>query len=205
MLSFQFFSRDFLFSQKEPAQPTLMLNGGEQICFRPIRANDGGTIEAVYSTLSAQSKYMRFGTSLSTVAPYFLNQLAQQIALKAASSGYGLLAFDQDDCPQNGPQPIGIGCYIESGDGIAELELTVVDAWQGKGIGSRLLERLIEQARKGGYTLLEAYMNTQNRPMQALIERAYVHHQLKPYGSIDRYRLLVNNPKSKQAMLKRVG
>ena len=197
MLSFQFFSRDFLFSQRRKAQTqtTLLLDGGEQIYFRPIVANDGRMIEAVYASLSAQSKYMRFGTSLSTVAPYFLNQLAQQIALKADSCGYGLLAFRQDDGSQPDPHPIGIGCYIDSGSRTAELELTVADGWQGKGIGSNLLGRLIEQAHTGGYTFLDAYVSSQNRPMKSLIESSKVHFRLKPFGSIDQYQLVLNKVK----------
>jgi GNAT superfamily N-acetyltransferase len=62
-------------------------------------------------------------------------------------------------------------------EGAAELGLLIEDAWQRRGLGTRLLGDLVAQARRSGLRVLEA---------QVLAEQAWVASMLKPYGA---YRL----------------
>jgi RimJ/RimL family protein N-acetyltransferase len=54
---------------------------------------------------------------------------------------------------------------------VAEAAVTVVDDWQGRGLGSLLLDRLTQRARQLGVHRFEASLFTTNKPMLRLFER----------------------------------
>jgi len=67
----------------------------------------------------------------------------------------------------------GIARYVrlqEESD-IAEFAITIVDAWQGRGLGAILLERLIESARENGIRILRGYVLPGNSAMIRLGKR----------------------------------
>jgi acetyltransferase len=64
---------------------------------------------------------------------------------------------------------LGVARYVQNKDNqSAEFAIVVADSWHGRGIGSRLLAKLIEAARKRGLTLLYGDILAMNRPMLAL-------------------------------------
>ena len=61
---------------------------------------------------------------------------------------------------------IAVGRYSPNSDGVtAEFALTVADAWQSKGLGRILLERLCVAARDAGYEALYGYILQANHEM----------------------------------------
>lgn len=66
---------------------------------------------------------------------------------------------------------IGEGSYAAVGR-TAELGFTVVDAWQGAGIASLLLQHLAGIARDQGVGAFEAYVLHENAPMLAVFRRS---------------------------------
>jgi GNAT superfamily N-acetyltransferase len=52
--------------------------------------------------------------------------------------------------------------------GHAEIALVVADAWQGRGLGGRLLAVLLEHARQAGLSRLEGVTRTGNDAMRGL-------------------------------------
>jgi GNAT superfamily N-acetyltransferase len=68
---------------------------------------------------------------------------------------------------------VGIARWdLEPRTGTAELAVTVAEPWRGKGVGSRLLARLIEAAAGAGISALVAYVMPSNRGMQRLLTSA---------------------------------
>ena len=63
------------------------------------------------------------------------------------------------------PVIVGGGRYIVSAPGSAEMAFVVVDAWQGRGIGSVLLCHLVGIARDRGLAELTADVLPENRAM----------------------------------------
>ena len=173
------------------AESELLIGRGESIYARPIRRDDAEAIQTIYTNLSPGSKYMRFNTNLGSIAPAFLSRLSLQMAIKATEHGYGLLVYRRPTHLQSFELPIGMGCYIRSSDQVAELDLTVSDLWQGLGLGSRLLRRLLHQAKKEGYLCLEAYVNQHNRPMQAVINKAGHFYTAEAEGSMFKYQIML--------------
>jgi GNAT superfamily N-acetyltransferase len=54
----------------------------------------------------------------------------------------------------------------------AELAITVLDRWQGRGLGRVLLDAVADRARDEGITCLTAEVLSENRPMLGLLRRA---------------------------------
>jgi acetyltransferase len=67
---------------------------------------------------------------------------------------------------------IGVARYVrdENGDA-AEFAIVVADAWQGRGIGTRLLAKLIEVARRRGLKRLYGQILGTNRPMLGFVRK----------------------------------
>ena len=63
---------------------------------------------------------------------------------------------------------IGVARYVRE-NGNAEFALVVADAWQGRGIGSRLLGKLVAVARRRGLKQIYGDILRMNRPMLQLV------------------------------------
>lgn len=67
---------------------------------------------------------------------------------------------------------IGVARYVRDKDGdAAEFALVVADAWQGRGIGSRLLAKLADIARQRGLKQLYGDVLATNRGMLNLVRK----------------------------------
>jgi len=140
----------------------LALRDGSSVPVRPIRPEDAGLEKRFFDGLSAQSRYQRFLNQMS--------QLPQQMLARFTQLDYdrelALVALD----PASG-EFIGVGRYAPNSDGeTAEFALTVSDAWQGKGVGRALLERICDCARAAGYKTLYGHILNANRDMLGLAE-----------------------------------
>ncbi len=67
---------------------------------------------------------------------------------------------------------IGVARYVSDPDRqAAEFAIVVADAWQGRGIGRRLLGKLVEIAHRGGLKRLYGDILAMNRPMLELVRK----------------------------------
>src|SRR3954466_1304410 len=68
---------------------------------------------------------------------------------------------------------VGIARFIrlEPGGPVAEAAVSVVDDWQGRGVGRALREALVERAHKEGVTHFEATLLRSNRAMLEAFRR----------------------------------
>ncbi|UCB54961.1 MAG: GNAT family N-acetyltransferase [Thiotrichales bacterium] len=109
--------------------------------------------------LSPQSRYYRFHSALKELTPYMLERFTHvnypdEMALIAT------VAEGDDE------QQIGVARYIRKpGSDTAEIAVVVADAWQGLGIGSRLLMDLRQLAIKAGIRRIEMSVLPANRRM----------------------------------------
>ena len=62
-------------------------------------------------------------------------------------------------------RPVAVGSYLDLGKGEAEAAFAVSDAFQGKGLGTILLERLAAMAAANGFRAFEATVLPDNRAM----------------------------------------
>jgi acetyltransferase len=143
----------------------VQLADGTDIVLRPIRPEDAELEAAFVHNLSPQSKYMRFMQTLQELTPEMLVRFTQidydrELALVAVTE-------------QDGREvEIAVTRYSMNPDGQScEFALVVADAWQRKGIGSRLLAMLIDAARARGFRTMEGQVLAENDAMLSLVRR----------------------------------
>ncbi len=146
-----------------PAQweADVVLRDGTVAHVRPIRPGDVPAIHRFHAGQSEESIYLRFFAPLKRLsdrdAERFANvDYVDRVALVATMRG----------------EIIGIGRYDRLTPSHAEVAFNISDHYQGKGIGSVMLEHLAAIAREEGITAFEAEVLPQNRKMLAVFADA---------------------------------
>ena len=128
---------------------------------RPIRPDDTERLRAFVDGLSERSRYQRFMQALQRLTPAMLERFTHIDYPRELA----LVALEYDTF-------VAVGRYAPNEDGkTAEFALVTADAWQGRGIGRALLERLCNEARAAGYRALYGHILADNRDMLTLAER----------------------------------
>jgi acetyltransferase len=135
---------------------------GRRIFIRPVKPEDAPLFTALFKVLSPTTIYYRFFGQLKELKPEMLARFTQidydrEIAL---------VAIDEDSQPEN---LLGVARIIGDPDAkTGEFAVLVGDAWQGKGIGSNLLEKCLSIAEKQGFQTVHGVVLHENRNMLAL-------------------------------------
>jgi GNAT superfamily N-acetyltransferase len=143
------------------------LRDGQSIVVRPIGPGDRETLAAGMRELSPESRYRRFLSPTEELSQAELSYLTEvdhhdHEALLAEERGTGA--------------GIGVARFIRLEDPqVAEIALAVTDAWQGRGVGTILLQRLTDRAREEGIARFSA---------EVLAENATMLHMVRELGSV---------------------
>ncbi|MFM8773763.1 MAG: N-acetyltransferase family protein, partial [Actinomycetota bacterium] len=138
------------------------LGDGTRVTIRLARPEDAEAVAEMHSRSSEQTRYQRYFAPISEWRGDQLRRLA------GGHRGATLVAQDARG------NIVGLGNVFPDrpGDTVAaEIAVIVEDAWQGRGLGSRLLAHLIELARRQGYAEVVALVLADNSRMLALLER----------------------------------
>jgi RimJ/RimL family protein N-acetyltransferase len=153
----------------EPPKPRrgerLTLADGADIEIRPLERGDRGALAGAVARLSERSRYLRFASPKPRLSERELDTLTE---LDRHSSD-ALVATD----PITG-DILGVGRFaaLPDEEGAVDVAVTVGDRWQGRGLGSALLARLIERARDEGHLALHATVLAENTASIAMLRRA---------------------------------
>jgi acetyltransferase len=147
-------------------ETTWQLADGTDVSVRPIRPEDAEIEQSFVQNLSAQSKYFRFMQSMDKLTPMMLARFTQIDYDREMA----LVVIVNEATPQ--ARIIGVARYVCNPDRKScEFALTVADAWQQKGIGHQLMQRLMSVARDRGIEIMEGEVLSNNRKMLRLCER----------------------------------
>jgi GNAT superfamily N-acetyltransferase len=144
----------------KPVHATLA--DGARLTLRPIAPEDREELAAGFERLSPESRYRRFFGPMKELAPGELDHLTQvdhhdHEALVAVDEATG--------------QGVGVARYIRTGPAEAEPAVVVADAWQRRGVGTRLLHLLADRAREEGIAVFRAPVLARNDEALALLRR----------------------------------
>jgi RimJ/RimL family protein N-acetyltransferase len=143
----------------------VVLRDGSAVLIRQVRSTDAPLLADGFARLSAASRQMRF--------------LGVKKQLSEAELRYftdvdhydheALAALDQAS-----GQGVGIARYVRdaSDPQAAEIAVTIVDDWQGRGLGTELLAGLSDRARSEGVRRFTALTAAGNVPVAALLRNA---------------------------------
>lgn len=138
------------------------LRDGSTVHLRPIRPQDAAELSALHERLSPETAYQRFFTIMARLPPNWARILARvdydrRMALAAEGPDGRLVA---------------VARYAwDEGAGEAEIAIVVQDAWQGKGLGTRLLLELFAFGAERGIRRFRAHVLGENRRMLDLLAR----------------------------------
>jgi acetyl coenzyme A synthetase (ADP forming)-like protein len=138
-----------------PYESDVVLRDGSTLHLRPIRPDDRAGLVKFYRTLSSQSLYFRFFTVPK------LEGETLDLMLRADGERQFTLVGDLLG------RIVAVASYARVADAPdrAEVAFAIADALQGRGVGTRLLERLAEVARDHGIRAFDAYVLGENRRM----------------------------------------
>lgn len=142
------------------------LRDGTPVLLRPVSPADAPRLQAGLAVLSPDSRYFRFFgpvARLSDAQLEYFTHVDQRHHL-------AWLALDPSTPEQRG---LGIGRWVRlrTPPDAAELALTVIDAVQGRGLGTLLLAVLYRLAREQGVRRLRGVTLPENRRVMAWFQR----------------------------------
>jgi len=137
-----------------------LLRDGSSIHIRAIRADDKERLQAHFHGLGFDSVRFRFLGAKKELTPAELRYFTEL----DFSRHVGLVALRRHD---EAEEFIGVGRYIcaEDDHRRAEFALAVLDGWQGRGVGTLLMEHLARIAATDGVERFEADILATNRKM----------------------------------------
>jgi len=147
----------------DAARPvTVRLRSGDVALIRQVRPSDAPRLARAYANLGEQSRYRRFFTLMPELPASTLTW-----ASEVDHTHHEALVAS----PLLSPAIIGECRFVRFEDrpDTADLAITVIDSWQGRGLGSALLARLSERALQLGVTYFVADVLAENRTMLGML------------------------------------
>jgi len=144
----------------EQASELVVLRDGSEVLVRPVRPEDKPLFIAGWAELSQETVYRRF---LQSRDPLSVEELALFTELDHVDhEAIGALAEGRG---------VGVARYVRDAarPHAAEAAVVVVDAWQGRGLGGKLLRRLCARASENGIRVFTATLLASNEAMLALL------------------------------------
>lgn len=127
---------------------------------RPLRAGEYDALRSVFDQLSAESRRDRYLVSTPRLPGVMSDVLAavdgrDHVAWLASVAG----------------RPAGIGRYVRVDRSTAEIALEVVDAHQGRGLGTAILDTITTVAMVAGVSRVQASVLASNRRSVHLLQK----------------------------------
>jgi acetyltransferase len=143
-----------------------ILADGRPLLLRPLGARDAELLQDFVRDLSPRSRYQRFQNGFRELPPGLLAQLLG--VDYRASMAIAAVVFDHGR-----RRMIGEARYAPAleRDGAADFALAVADAWQRRGLGAMLLEKLLQHAERSGITRIRGDVLFDNAAMLRLTQR----------------------------------
>jgi GNAT superfamily N-acetyltransferase len=151
-----------------------VIRGGDRVLIRPLHSQDVELERRFIEKLSPASRRFRFLNSMTVPSDELLRQLTElDPATDMAYVAVSALGSQED--------PIGIGRFSAADDDQdCEFAVTVADQWQNKGLGTLLMQHLVEGARKLGIDKMHSSDASDNERMRRFAAHLGLQHQPDP-------------------------
>src|ERR1700687_5060885 len=137
-------SLDWLHSYPAHLSRTWTLASGESLFVRPVRHDDGELEETFVRALSLESRYQRMLSGGTKVTPEWIDSMTHIDYQRH-------MAFAITTVSDGAEKFVGVGRYVVDAVTLnADVALVLADAWQGQGLGRRLLTTLLDHAQTAG-------------------------------------------------------
>lgn len=141
---------------------TLTLRDGRKVRLRPIRPEDAPRLMELHDRLSTDSQYLRFFGPKPHLAP----EEARYLAKVDFTRRFAIVGAVDEDGEE---RIVAVGRFDIVSDTDAEPAIVVRDDYQSSGLGTAILERMVEVARGRGVQRFSAEVLAENRRMLQLL------------------------------------
>jgi len=132
---------------------------GQPVTLRPLRRDDIDIEAAFLTGLSPESRHNRLVGGMIRITREYLERLTTVDFTRDMALAAVLMLQDREVL-------IGVARYVLDADGRScEFAIVIADAWQGRGIGRRMMLKLIAVARERGLARIFGDVLATNRPM----------------------------------------
>jgi len=141
---------------------------------RPIHPDDAEMLQALVRGVSQESRYFRFASSLNELpsrllARFTLIDYDREMALAAVIEDHHIA---EDGSTITTERIVGVSRYVANPDGTScEFSLLVDDAMKGQGLGTRLMQAIMDVARSKGLSEIMGLILANNSSMLRLMQR----------------------------------
>lgn len=132
---------------------------------RRLRPADAPALAQAFERLSEESRRLRFISSKDHLSQRELRYLTDV-------DGHRHEALAAYDVKTGAGQGVARFIRLEDEPQVAEVAVTVTDEWQHRGLGTLLLEALVERARSEGIAHFSALISSDNKVMLELLAHA---------------------------------
>lgn len=161
----------------------LRLGDGTTVLLRPFRPRDGGLLVAGFDRLSPLSRYRRF---LAPVPRLTESMLAFLTSVDGVDHrAWGAVVDERPGAATTGTggrTPAGVVRWVRTKDdpAVADVAVTVIDDFQGQGLGGLLLDVAVLDAAAHGVERFEGVVLGENVPSRRMLAGAGA--TLRPEG-----------------------
>ena len=151
------------FADERGLEPvSAVLRDGSRVRIRQARRTDRDLLARGFERLSPESRYRRFLTPMHELDQKTLRYLTDL----DHRDHEAMFALDESG------EGVGVARYVRSAvrPDTAEVAVAVVDAWQGRGLGTLLLQAISVRSRDEGVRTFTALMLASNHEMMDLFE-----------------------------------
>jgi GNAT superfamily N-acetyltransferase len=140
----------------------VMLRDGTSVLIRPIRAGDAELEREFVERLSRESRRFRFLGEVKSLSPAAIQMLVDVDQQRDVA----IVALIADGAHK---REIGVCRYNVRSDGVTcECAIAVSDDWQHRGLGTLLMQELIDVARTRGIECMYSLDTADNNAMREL-------------------------------------
>ena len=145
---------------------SVALSDGQRLSLRVIRPSDRETLRVAFDRLSPESRYTRFMAPKARLTEAELDYLTEPDGY----NHFALVAVRKHLVSTT--EGIGVARFVRFLDetDVAEPAVTVIDDYQGEGLGSTLLQRLIEAAWERDVRWFRSELLAENKASRKMIE-----------------------------------
>jgi acyl-CoA hydrolase/RimJ/RimL family protein N-acetyltransferase len=162
---------------------TDLLSDGTLLNFRPIHPTDEPRMRDLFYKLSEATIYYRFMSHQKRVSRHQIQEFVY-IDHRNDVTIVGTLP------EAYGEEIIAVGSYyLDQKTNLAEVAFVVSDKWQNHGIGTFLLKHLMRNARRNGIRGFTAEVLTDNKAMQAVLNKSNCKIKSRLNGTVHSFEL----------------
>lgn len=146
---------------------SITLADGVAIEIRAIQPSDHDNLARAFRLLSAKSRYRRFHSAKSELSEEELRYFTECDGI----NHFALVAIAADG-PQDAGGGVGVARFVRlpTDPAAAEVAVVVIDQWQRRGIGRRLLTRVAAAAAERGIQRVVAVAQADNEQIGGLLK-----------------------------------